>query len=93
MNMGRIIYDTISTHFYLSVFSDNVDWTEFYGDVEEELPPKKPEPRGRDVSIYSFVDANHAGNILMRRSYTDIIVFIQKTPIICFSKKHKQVTH
>ena len=27
----------------------------------------------------------------MRRSYTDIIVFIQKTPIICFSKKHNTV--
>ena len=36
----------------LSVFNNNEFWTEFYGDVEDDLPPKMPEPRGRAVSIY-----------------------------------------
>ena len=91
MNMGRIIYDPISTHFYLSVFSDNVDWTEFYRGVEEYLLPSIPEPPVRAVSIYSFVDANHAGNVVTRRSYTGIIMFIQNATIICFSKRQNTV--
>ena len=35
------------------------DWSSFYSDLEEELPPKMPEPRlGHPVNIYTFVDAN-----------------------------------
>ena len=52
---------------------------------------KIPEPRGRDVSIYSFVDDNHAGNVVTMRLHTGIIVFIQNTPIIWFSKIHNMV--
>ena len=44
-------------------------------------------PRDRAVSIYSFVDANHAGNFLKRLSYTGIIFFIKNAPIIWFNKK------
>ena len=35
MNMGRIGYDPMGTNVDLSVFNDNVDWTKFYGDIEE----------------------------------------------------------
>eukprot|EP00957_Ditylum_brightwellii_P199812 15232754-Ditylum_brightwellii.AAC.1 len=30
-----------------SIFNRNADWVNFYGDVEEELPPKMPTPRGK----------------------------------------------
>ena len=60
--------------------------TEFYGDVEEELPSKMPDPHGRAIIIYSLVDANHAGNVMTRRSHTGIIMFIKNAPIIWFSK-------
>ena len=55
----------------MSVFAGQkeADWKEFYGDVEEELPAKMPKPRGKPVNIYSFVDANHAGNVATRRSH------------------------
>jgi hypothetical protein len=49
------------------------DWSEFYGDVEEEMPPKMPEPLGSPVTISVFVDANHAGNIVTRRSHTGVL--------------------
>ena len=39
-NMGRISYDMMGTHVDLLLFNYNADWTEFYGDVEEELSPK-----------------------------------------------------
>ena len=55
MKMGRIGYDPMGQNVDLLVSNNNADWTEFYGDVEEELPPKMLETHGRDVSIYSFL--------------------------------------
>ena len=37
------------------------DWTKFYGDVKEAVPPDMPEPLGKKVVMCCFVDAAHAG--------------------------------
>jgi hypothetical protein len=66
-------------------------WRDFYGDVAEELPPNMPEPKGNGVRIVCFVDANHAGNVVTRRSHTGILIFVQNAPIIWFSKKQNTV--
>jgi hypothetical protein len=50
-----------------------------------------PEPRGHPVIISAFVDANHAGNVVTRRSHTGILIFVQNAPIIWFSKKQNTV--
>jgi hypothetical protein len=89
--MGRIGFDPIDPEVDFSLFNDNADWREFYGDVTEELPVKRPKARGRPVSIYSFVDANHAGNVVTRRSHTGIIIFVQNAPIVWFSKRQNTV--
>ena len=86
MKMGHIGYDPIGVNVDLSVFNDNADWTEFYGNVEEELTPNIPEPHDRSLLIHSFVDTNHAGNVVTRLSNNVIIMFIQNAPIIWFSK-------
>ena len=80
--MGCIGYDPMGLNVDLSVFNNNANWTEFYGDIEEELPPNIPEPHGMDVIIYLFLDAKHAGNVVIRRSRNGTIMFIQNTPII-----------
>ena len=67
------------------------EWFDFYGDIEEELPPNMPEPRGRPVTISCFVDANHAGNSVTRRSHTGILIFVQNSPILWFSKRQNTV--
>ena len=46
---------------------------------------------GRAVNIYLFVDANYTGNVVARWSYTGIIMFIQNTPIIWFSKIQNKI--
>ena len=69
-------------------FDETADWTSFYGEVEEEMPPKMPEPLGRSVgipSIHAFVDTNHAGNVVTRRSHSGIIIYVNNSPIIWFS--------
>ena len=50
-----------------------------------------PEPRGNPVTTSAFVDANHAGNVITRRSHTGIILFVGNAPIIWFSKKQNTV--
>ena len=47
--------------------------------------------RGRKVTISAFVDANHAGNVVTRRSHTGIIIFVQNAPIIFYSKKQNTI--
>ena len=67
------------------------DWKEFYGDVVEEVAPFIPEPLGNAVDIHCFVDADHAGNLLTRRSHTGIIIFVQNAPVLWYSKKQNTV--
>eukprot|EP00957_Ditylum_brightwellii_P045789 3473622-Ditylum_brightwellii.AAC.2 len=74
-----------------SIFTGNADWTDFYGDVEEKLHPRMPAPRGCRVILHTFVGANHAGNVVTRRSHTGIIIFVQHAPIIWFSNHQNTV--
>ena len=67
------------------------DWSPFYQQLEEELPPKMPEPLGNPVASHVFVDANHAGNVVTRRSHTGILLFVQNSPIQWLSKRQNTV--
>jgi hypothetical protein len=67
------------------------DWLDFYGDVQEEIPKNAPPPQGQPVQLNVFVDANHARNKLTRRSQTGILLYLNKAPIIWYSKSQKTV--
>jgi hypothetical protein len=62
LDIGRVAFDPKTPMVDESVFNNGADWNEFYGEVQEELPPKMPKPRGQRVTISAFVDTNHAGN-------------------------------
>eukprot|EP00957_Ditylum_brightwellii_P046934 3562201-Ditylum_brightwellii.AAC.1 len=81
-DMVQLTYNPKKPMVNKPIFNGNADWT----DVEEELPPRIPAPRGHRVSIHPFVDANHAGNVVTRRLHIGIIIFVQNAPIIWFSK-------
>jgi hypothetical protein len=72
-------------------FQHDMDWKPFYGDAKEELPLNMPEPLGLPVLITCFTDADHAGNVVTRRSHTGIILFLQNAPILWYSKKQNTV--
>ncbi len=38
------------------------DWSEFYGEVSEPIPPKAPKAIGKVVDVCMFVDSDHAGD-------------------------------
>jgi hypothetical protein len=67
------------------------DWCEFYRDAKEAIPPNAPEARGNDVIITCFVDANHAGNVIDRRSQTGVLIFINNAPVLGYSKRQATV--
>jgi hypothetical protein len=67
------------------------DWTDFYKDATEEIPSNVPTPRGLPLQINVFVDADHARNKVTRRSQTGILLYLNKAPIIWYSKMQKMV--
>jgi hypothetical protein len=50
-----------------------------------------PDPRGSVVSTHCFVDADHAGNRITRRSQTGILIFCNRAPILWYSKRQNTV--
>ena len=67
------------------------DWSELYPDAAEAIPRDMPAPRGRSVVMSCFVDADHAGCRVTRRSHTGVIIFINRAPILWFSKRQNTV--
>jgi hypothetical protein len=67
------------------------DWSEFYPHAIEEIPPNAPEPLGKSVQMTCFVDADHAGDTLTRRSRTGVLIYFNRAPILWYSKKQNTV--
>ena len=74
----------------MSVFKQ-CDWKEFYGDMMEPVPLNAPEPCGCDVDLHMFVDSDHAGDKLTRRSRTGFIIYLSSSPIVWYSKKQATI--
>ena len=68
---------------------ETADGTECW--AEESIPGNSPPPRGKPVYVGCYVDANHAGNLLTRRSHTGIVIFVNNSPIIWYSKRQNTV--
>ena len=62
--MKRLILDHTTPNIDESVFGGDNNWTDFYGNVAEEDPPRMPVPLGKPVIMSCFVDSDHAGNIV-----------------------------
>jgi len=67
------------------------NWGDFYHDTKEAIPGDMPELRGNAVSSHCFVDADLAGHKVTRRSQTGILIFVNRAPIMWYSKRQNQV--
>jgi hypothetical protein len=67
------------------------NWMEFYPDASEEIPKDIPPEKGPRVSMTVYVDADHAHDLVTRRSITGILVMLNDTPIRWISKRQKTV--
>ena len=72
------------------------DWSySIYSSPEEEskeaLPTNMPQPLGNGFKLLCFVDADHAGDSLTRKSMTGFIVMLNNARIYWHSKKQTTV--
>ena len=88
---ARRIYDPTYPRIHHEKFKTNEDWKTQYGDIKEAIPPNAPEPRGKSVVIRYFVDSDHAGNLVTRRSRTGYIGMLNMGIIQSYSKKQGSV--
>ena len=78
--MKCIVFDPATLLANEAAFYGDADWTEFYGNIQEEDPPNMPETLGRLVQITMFVDANQANNVVTRRSFLQGYLSLCRTP-------------
>eukprot|EP00980_Cylindrotheca_fusiformis_P019105 scaffold6452_cov132-Cylindrotheca_fusiformis.AAC.1 len=86
----RLFFDPEQPEISMTRFH-KFEWVDFYKDAREEIPDDVPEPLGKEVSVHCFVDASHASDVATRRSQTGILIFVNKAPIIFFSKRQNSV--
>jgi hypothetical protein len=67
------------------------DWTDFYGDVQEAIPPDRPQERGQAVQTTAFVDSDYAADLVSRRSRTGVLIYLMSAPIIWHTKKQGSI--
>jgi hypothetical protein len=85
----EMVFDPTPVVLDMNLF-ERQDWSYSpYGceGLAEELPNNMPKPCGPSMTMRVFVDADHAGDLLTRRSRTGFIVFLNGAPIYWSSKK------
>jgi hypothetical protein len=87
---STMVFDDTEPSYNLRRFATQ-DWSKYYPDAKEAIPENMPEPRGKPVMMTCFVDADHAGCQLTRRSHTGVILCINRAPIIWYSKRQNTV--
>ena len=58
-----------------------------YPDARDQNPPGMPKPLGNSIQLTMFVDADHTGNQVTRRSHTGIIIYGNMAPLQWMPKK------
>jgi len=87
---SRLVFDDREPIFDERAFH-KCDWKELYPDAAEVIPPDMPVPLGKAVVMSCFVDADHAGCKETRRSHTGVIIYVNKAPILWYSKRQTTV--
>ena len=67
------------------------DCYDFYQDTKDVIPADALTPKVNVVSTHFFVDTDHAGDRSDRRYQTRVLIFVNKSPIICYSKQYNTV--
>ena len=68
------------------------DWSQtVYGDKPEALPPNMPETRGKGFIVSAYVDSDHAGDTVTRRSRTGFFVYCNCALVYWMSKKQTSI--
>ena len=89
---STLVFDDMEIKSEINEIQPDEDWSDFYPDaMEEKCPPNCPKPRGPTINMTTYTDADHAGNLVTRRSHTGIIHFLNNAPISWYSKRQTTV--
>ena len=66
-------------------------WEDFYRDAKKSGSDDMPHPRGKPMSTHCFEDADNFSDKFTRRSQKGILIFCNRAPVMCLSKKHNSV--
>lgn len=87
-NRSKLVFDDG----YVSITDEvEAEWKNFYPEAKEEVPVNAPEPKGKPMQILAFIDADHAGDMLTRKSRTGVLLFLNRAPIVWYTKKQNTV--
>jgi hypothetical protein len=87
---SQLIFDPTYPNIDQTAFP-TFEWTEFYGDLEEAIPPDMPPPLGKGIDLCMMVDSDHAGKKRTQCSRTGVIIFCNLAPIIWLSKQQATI--
>ena len=90
-NRSKMVFDETMPDFEDTSNFVIGDWSEVYPGAKETIPLDQPQARGNPVVMSCFEDADHAGDVVNRRSQTGLIVFVNRAPIYWYSKKQNTV--
>jgi hypothetical protein len=74
-NKSTLVFDDSEPSFDSARFKKR-DWAQFYPGASEAIPLDAPEVQGKAVTTTCFLDADHAGCRVTRRSHSGIIIFV-----------------
>lgn len=92
---GRIVFDSSFVEAPENMFLQNKEylesWKDFYPDANEVASKNTPKPLGESVSMRVYVDANHAGDMVTRRSHSGVLIYVNNALIMWHSKRQNTV--
>ena len=88
---SRLFFDPTCPNIHFDTFNNGAEWKTLYGDVAEAIPLNAPEPRGNSVDLRMWVDSDHAGDKITRRSRPGYFIFLNNARIDRLSKKQATI--
>jgi hypothetical protein len=89
---SRLVFDPTYSQVDETEFNLCADWSSQYEDVKEAIAPNAPPPRGKAIMMQMYVDADHAGDQVTRRSRSGFIIMVNMgAPIAWYSKKQGSI--
>ena len=87
---SRMVFDPTYVDIDMSQFKE-CDWKRFYSTAKEEIPSNAPSPRGKGIDLRIYVDSDHTGDTVTRRSRIGYFIFLNMPPIAWYSEKQSTI--
>ncbi len=87
---SRLVLDPTYPDIDMEKF-ERKNWKQFYGDIKEWIPSYVPRGIGKEFIIRAYVDADFAGDNIIRRSRAGFIIMLNNAPLFWFSKKQSSM--